>query len=209
MGTSLSLEDGLVMVKKSCVFIALVIVFCCVFLLNGCDTTIFLPKTNITIGTWVDDIYTNQWANITFTLPSDCDLIKINAFEFSGQIQDFLFVNIDQSLVISLTYVILSNKTQKEQTAEDYLNTVKQQLAASANKNYIFTDDFENVIIAGEKYVVMPSEFSFKENPTETINYQDGYVRKFDAAFIVLIITYTDDAKESADSFLSSITQIN
>ena len=197
------------MLKKTGVFILLIIVLCCVFLLNGCGTIIFLPKTNIRTGTWVGDVYANQWANITFTLPSDYNSIKINAFEVPGQIQDFLFVNNDQSLVVSLTYVILSDKTQKGQTAEDYLNIVKQQLAASANKNYIFANDFETVIIAGEEYIVMRSEFSFKETPTVTINYQDGYVRKFDNVFIVFIITYTDDTKESADSFLSAITQIN
>ena len=192
------------MKKKICKLFIWIFVLCWLFLTSGCTPL----KSNIVVGEWNDNIFTNAWSNVTFELPSDYKVQPDSELGFvPGQKTDFFLVRDDQTANISLIYVNLYYGSQQELTAEEYLNIVKKQLAESKNKNYDFASDFESVVIAGEEYLVLRSTFSFKEASTNGTYYQDGYARKFDDSIIFFLANYSDDAKNSVASFLSSITK--
>jgi len=193
------------MEKKLSKLTVWIFLLCSIFL-TSCKGT---SKSNIITGEWNDNIFTNTWSNITFELPFTYEAIHLNELgSIPGQTNDFFLLNEDQTANITVMYVDLLYQNQQNLSTEEYLNTVKQQLANSKNKDYNFASNFENVFIAEEEYLMLHSEFYFKEFSTEGTNYQDGYARKFDNAIIVFLVCYSDETKDYVDSFLSSIKRI-
>lgn len=188
--------------KLSILIFVLVYVFCA----SGCLNLNGTSNSNIVTGSWNGDVFTNIWSNITFKLPADFDVMKSEELDaIPGHVNDFLLLHNDQKTSISLSYVDLSYGNDQELTEEEYLDTIKSQLANSSNKDYDFANEVESVVFAGDEYLKLHSEFTFKEFSTDGTNYQDGYVRKYDGAMILLIICYSHETKDATDLFLSEL----
>jgi len=190
------------MVKKIGKYLAAFLVLCNAFLLSGCTSS------PLVTGTWNDGVFTNSWADITFELPLGFQVIPPNELRpVPGQRNDFTLINDDYSVVISLTYVNASSGDSRNYTEGDYLNIVREQLENSLSRTYTFSDDFDSATIAGKEYSVMRATFINNDNPTEVI-YQDGYAHRFVGTMIVFITVYSDNIRDSVDSFLASIKQV-
>ena len=196
--------------------LSVLFVSCFLFVVSGCTHFLQAPDSliqsggGIQAGEWTGDTFTNSWSNITFTLPSELQSQDPNALGLTpGHTNDLYLRNDDQTAIITLMYIDQSQGAEQKMMPEDYLNIVKQQLTNSKNKNYTFPESFETAIIAGEEYVVMRTEYNFKENPTKEPNYQDGYARKLDNAMVVFLTVYGSETKDFVDTFLSSIKAAN
>jgi len=178
---------------------------CSIFLTSGCFLLKSPSKNAATTGKWDGDTFANTWSNLMVELPETFTREKTSSFP--GHTEEFFIIHEDGQSNISLMYVDLAYGRQQNSTAEDYLNTVQEQLSHSENKDYIFADDFENVVIAGEEFLMLHAEFSFKNFSLGEKAYQDGYARKFDNYIILFLVCYTDETKETVDLFMSSITK--
>ena len=191
--------------KKTIVILKLLFIMGCILLISGCMSQKESTNSNIQVGEWNDLDFVNHWSNIAFTLPLDYTVRHLEELDsIPGQTDDFFLSHIDKTASIALMYIDLLHD-RIDQTPEEYLNITISQLAGSANKTYMFNAEFKSVLIADEEYIVASSEFIFKDRPRETGNHQDGYVRKFDDALIVFLTVYSDNKKDSVESFLFSI----
>ena len=174
------------------------IIIICICLVSACIP--FGAGSPLVTGKWDGDVFTNEWTRITFELPSGFS--KSDGANLPrGLKNDFTVANEDNSVLISLTYFDVSKNND---TAEDYLSSTRAQLADSPNKSYTFQENSESMTIAGNEYAVMRSQFFFDDNPTKVFH-QDGYSYRFVNTMMVFIAVYTDDTKDSVDSFLASI----
>lgn len=178
--------------------IILSVIICGVFL-TSCG--LFSP---LAAGKWEGNIFTNTWSDITFELPPEFQAQVLNSQDPERHKTDFLLTADDNEAVIILTYIDVSGQ---DDTSEDYLDVVKEQLSESQERVHAFPDNYEKVTIAGKEYTVMRT--SYVNNDSTEVIYQDGYVHRFVDTIILLLTVYSDDTKDAVDLFLSSIKQVN
>jgi len=154
-------------------------------------------------GSWNDDIFTNTWTNITFELPAEFWAVDSPGDTF-GQVTDFHLIHDAGGTSISMTYI---DVTSQNDTAEDYLNMMREQMANHSGRTRLFPDYFESTTIAGREFLVMRTKFFQDDNPNE-IFFQDAYVHRFVGTMLLLLITFSSDTADSVASFTSSIHQI-
>ena len=193
------------MKRKWIRFISCAVLLSCVFSMTGC-----LPQetetSEIVLGEWKENVFTNEWSGIQFTLPEDFTSQSLGDLPtYKDQKFDLLLLHSDETTNISLLYVDLLYAGKPDMTASAYLETVRTQLKTSETKDFVFEETFEKTIIADEEFVSMRSEFSFKDPENNTKGYQDGYARKAGGVIIVFIASYSEETKQSVDGFFQSI----
>jgi hypothetical protein len=179
----------------------------CFFLLGGAGGS----ASSLELGKWDDSIYSNPWANITFTLPPEFELLELDSTASTpGMLTDFA-ISTDDNSTISLFYVDLSYKDQQNLSPEAYLDLVKQEFAYSTTRDYVLKGAYSDTTIAGEVYVTMHNEFSFKEGVAaeKPGGFQRSHVRKVDNTLIVFIATYSEEYESAINSFFESIRPLS
>ena len=191
--------------------ISLFLIGCLLFFISGCLRLREKSNENITTGNWKENVFTNVWSDISFTMPSSFESVDVKELgaPIPGHVYDFFVNDENQKSGITLYYVDLTYGQQQNLSLEDYLNEVKSGLLNSPNKDYIFANGFSSAVIAGEDYLVLRSNYSFKGSAEKETYYQDGYARKIDDAMIIFLTVYSEETKETIDLFLSSISKAN
>jgi len=194
------------MVKKFLWVIVALLIASIAIPFSGCAPR---ENNNIQTGEWNDDTFTNYWSGITFTLPPDIIAADTKTFEsVPGEPKDLYLIRPDQGSNITLYYVDLIYKRLRYMTPEKYLNNLgeaimKQELPS--NTSFTRSGEFKSASIAGEEYLVMHMDILLEDLAL----YQDIYVRKFDNAMIVFMISYNDNSKDAIESFVSSIESVD
>jgi len=178
-------------------------------MLSGCFLN---PHTSISkvigsplvTGKWDGDTFTNEWTGITFKLPPGFSVSEGNGSAYGTYAEDFMIFSKDLDVVISLTYHDVTSAENLSHTAEDYLDTTKQQLSGSQTKTYTFEEPYDNATIAEREYVLLHGELFNNDDPTKVLN-MDGYAHRFVGTMMVFIAVYRDDSKDVVNDFLGSM----
>jgi len=188
---------------------AVSLILCCAMVLGGCflnpNTPIssVLPSPLVT-GKWDGDTFTNEWAGITFELPSGFSVSDDKSSVRGNYAEDFMIFNREFDVVISLTYHDVTRGDKLSHTAEDYLDITKEQLSGSPTKTYTFMEPYDNATIAEREYVLLHGELFNNDDPTRVYS-MDGYAHRFVGTMMVFIAVYRDDSKDVVTDFLGSL----
>lgn len=167
-----------------------------------------IRRSPFVMGTWDGDVFTNEWTEITFEMPAGFKALATDAINLPyGQVADFQLLSDDGKTALALYYVDASFEETRDDTAEDYFNTTKEELAASTERDYILQENYEDAVIAGEEYLVMRAEYTDHDNPSEVV-FQDAYARRWVDTMVLFLAVYSADTKDIVDSLLASISPL-
>ena len=191
--------------KRNC--FTVFVILCSLLFCTACFSA--TQRSPLVTGKWDGNTFTNEWSNIMFELPEGFIVMPFDSsMEVPLQmVTDFSIAAEDNSVIFSLTYYNVGSGEVRDDTAEDYFEKTKEQLAGNPNRTRVFSEGYETAVIAGEEYVVMRSEYVDHHNPTE-VHYQDGYARRWVNTMVVFMAVHSDETRESVDSFFSSINPL-
>ncbi|MDR2615211.1 MAG: hypothetical protein LBC28_01390 [Oscillospiraceae bacterium] len=171
----------------------------------------------IQTGVWDGDTFTNEWLNISFTLPDGWtahaedefrERMKLELAATGGDVsrvettdtritRDFSLI-LNSFTVIGSTYLNYSDDPQvSHYGAERYLSALTSDLSSKGAE----VGEAEEVKLAGETYVSATALLG-----TGSANmHLRLYVRKLDDAFVMLTATYTDRSEAAVNDFFASI----
>ena len=181
-------------------------------------------SSDFSTGAWDGYTFTNSWLGISITFPEDCIIateeqiqevlgagqeVLINsgvANESQTKISDFtsaydFMVNLpDGGSSIQLMHENVSIATLgKGISADDYLSSVKTQLASLTDYGYE-VGEFETVTLGGQTFTKMPvTAFG-------GAMYQDYYAISNGKYVSSLIVSYLPDSAEMVEEIISGIT---
>ncbi|MDR1330139.1 MAG: hypothetical protein LBK23_11120 [Oscillospiraceae bacterium] len=176
----------------------------------------------IQAGSWDGDVFTNEWVNISFTLPSDWS--ALSAEEMQAQIElGLAAAGVDESAAamqeaamarslndftimgalavpsVTATYENTEgNPLTANLGAEEYFNMLKLQLSSMG----IEFGEPEDIVIAGETYLLGKGSIAYGDISM----YQSFYLRKLDGAIVMFTAMYMDDSEAAVSDFFASIT---
>lgn len=159
-----------------------------------------------TKGTFENNIYTNEWANIKLTVPEgyiEGNSANYDSFSDGGITECGLYLMSPQYEMYAITFVDISSQKYVDE------NIFLSQLSAGIsqtdieNVKYTIPEKFEDITIAGENYIVA----HYKATTFGVDMVQSYYVRKIgDRLCNIVIINST---KEENDALVSNIIPVN
>lgn len=198
--------------------LALLLAIC---LLGGCSAT-----GAIRSGIWDGNTFTNEWSNIKVPLQEGWTSLSAEQMESvlgagtdvlvndgatneksselakKRTIYDFMLMAEDGISSVYLCYENISMIPGGSKFGEeDYLNNVKEGLAAVQQITYSF-GDMTKETLGGQEYTVLPASVN------DGLMLQKYYVRKQDKAFIGWIVSYTPDSEQVVNGQLQAVTKV-
>jgi len=167
---------------------------CILLLATGCGN----DTKEISLGSWNEDTYTNEFLGLTYSKPADWtrytdDQIKdvmqlgqdlVDASELSKKLAELTSVTYLMSSNPNGSNVILmSEKPVVSMSVESYADSLKSQLQSQTALTYTLSD-VKKETIDGKEFVTI-------EASVETIN-QKYYIYKVDKYIVSIIVTATE-----------------
>ncbi|MDR0287832.1 MAG: hypothetical protein LBI03_09060 [Clostridiales bacterium] len=206
-----------------------IILFTAIFMIISCSACTTLAnkimKGSIKAGSWDGDTFSNDWSNIKFTLPEGFRALTPDelqqTFESANDIAvndgsqekiditsmkslfDFMVYGSDQASNVIVCYENVKLTTNgSKMDAEGYYNVLKGQLDSS---QYTFLPS-SSAEVAGETYFLGSASLN---DATEEAVFQDYYIRKYQDAFITIIASYRESAKDEITGFIQSFEKVS
>lgn len=167
---------------------------CILLIATGCGNI----SKEISLGSWNEDTYTNEFLGLTYSKPADWvrytdeqikDVMQlgqdlVDASEISKKLAELTSVTYLMSSSPNGSNVILmSEKPVVSMSVESYADSLKSQLESQTALTYTLSDV--------KKETIDGKEFTTIEASVETIN-QKYYIYKVDKYIVSLIVTATE-----------------
>lgn len=180
------------MVKKICNVIMLLLFV--LLIATGCEKN---ETKEISLGSWNENTYTNEFLGLTYYKPDDWtrftdEQIK-DVMEIGSELTDASELAKKLSELTSVTYlmssssdgsnvILMSEKPLVNMSEQSYAESLKSQLESQTSMSYTLSDI--------EKETIDGSEFVTIEASVQTIN-QKYYIYKVDDYVVSIIVTAT------------------
>ena len=160
-------------------------------------------------GKWEDDVYTNDFANITFKLPEGweysndeeiAEMMNIGTELLNDDQQELAKIAEQTSLYdmvasdpsTGASVMVMFEKTAIKVSTSFYINKLKTGLEQVDSINYSIEDDVTTEVIGGEEYTVL------KATVPDYNMVQKYYVKAEGNYFIDILVTYVEGLTEES-----------
>ena len=181
---------------------SIILVAFILLMVTGCG-----KKTEISLGSWDGNVYTNEFLGLTYEKPEDWtrhsdeqikEIMNIgleltDASEISKKLAEITSVTyMMTSSTVGTNFILMSEKQISDVSVEDYAEALKRGLAAQNVLDYQLSD-VKSETIDGRKFVVVEADVSGMK--------QKYYMYKIDKYMVSIILTISDGS--DADSLMS------